>query len=65
MQNGGRPLSQGQYTKSIYSFNKDVGSTYMVRLRDTAINKTNVNLMPYGIDTLLEAGWGTNKKQDK
>lgn len=37
----------------------------MVRLKDTAVNKTNVNLMPYGIDTLLEAGWGTNKKQEK
>lgn len=65
MQNRGRPLSEDQYTESIYSFNKDVGSTYMVRLKDTAVNKTNVNLMPYGIDTLLEAGWGRNKKQEK
>lgn len=34
----------------------------MVRPRDTAINKTNVNLIPYGIDTLLEAAWGRQKK---
>ena len=32
-----------------------------IRLRGMATNKTNVNLMPFGIDTLLEGGWGEIK----